>query len=140
MTPTLAALTGFVAWSLFLLVVMEAIRSKMVIAKEVPANGFRPDNANLSPFMQRLARAHANCLEGLPIFGGLMLIAVVSGKSSLTDPLAFAFLGARVLQSSIHLVSISPAAVTLRFSAFAVQMAIGAYWAVRLLAAQGGPQ
>jgi hypothetical protein len=27
--------------------------------------------------MQRLARAHANCVEGLPIFGGLMLIAVI---------------------------------------------------------------
>jgi uncharacterized MAPEG superfamily protein len=134
MTPTLAALTGFIAWTLFLLVVMEAIRSRMVIAKEVPANGFRPDNANLSPFMQRLARAHANCLEGLPIFGGLMLVAVVSGKSSLTDPLAFVLLGARIVQSSIHLASLSPTAVTLRFSAFAVQMGIGAYWAVLLLA------
>lgn len=135
MTPTLAALAGFIAWTLSLLVVMEAIRSKMVVAKEVPANGFRPDNANLSPFMQRLARAHANCLEGLPIFGGLMLIAVVAGKSSLTDPLAFVLLGARIVQSTIHLASLSPTAVTLRFSAFAVQMGIGVYWAFLLLAA-----
>lgn len=128
MTPTLAALTGFIAWTLFLLVVMEALRSKMVVAKQVPANGFRPDNANLSPFMQRLARAHANCLEGLPVFGGLMLIAVVSGNAALTDPLAFVLLGARIVQSSIHLASLSPTAVTLRFSAFAVQMEIGVYW------------
>ena len=135
MTPTLAALTGFIAWSLFLLVVMEAIRSRMVVTKEVPANGFRPDNSNLSSFMQRLARAHANCLEGLPLFGGLMLVAVVSGNSSLTDPLAFVLLGARIVQSSIHLASLSPAAVTFRFSAFAVQMGIGVYWAYRLLAA-----
>lgn len=133
MTPTLAALTGFIAWTLFLLVVMEAIRSRMVITKEVPANGFRPDNANLSPFMQRLARAHANCLEGLPIFGGLMLVAVVSGNAALTDPLAFVLLGARIVQSSIHLASLSPAAVTFRFSAFAVQMGIGVYWAFLLL-------
>jgi uncharacterized MAPEG superfamily protein len=133
MTPTLAALTGFIAWTLFLLVAMEAIRSRMVITKEVPANGFRPDNANLSPFMQRLARAHANCLEGLPIFGGLMLVAVVSGKSSLTDPLAFVLLGARIVQSSIHLASLSPTAVTLRFCAFAVQMGIGVYWVFLLL-------
>jgi uncharacterized MAPEG superfamily protein len=135
MTPTLAAFTGFIAWTLFLLVAMEAIRSRMVVAKEVPANGFRPDNANLSPFMQRLARAHANCLEGLPIFGGLMLVAVISGKSSLTDPLAFVLLGARIVQSSIHLASLSPIAVTLRFSAFAVQMGIGVYWAFLLLTA-----
>jgi uncharacterized MAPEG superfamily protein len=134
MTPTLAALAGFIAWTLFLLVVMEAIRSKMVVAKEVPANGFQPDNANLSPFMQRLARAHANCLEGLPIFGGLMLVAAVSGNAALTDPLAFVLLGARIVQSSIHLASLSATAVTLRFSAFAVQMGIGVYWAFLLLA------
>ena len=135
MTPTLYALTGFVAWSLALLVLMEAIRSKMVMTGEVKANGFQPDNANLSPFMQRLARAHANCVEGLPIFGGLMLIAVVAGQSAVTDSLALVFLGARIVQSLIHLSSLSATAVWLRFSAFAVQMAIAVYWAFGLLVA-----
>ncbi len=138
MTPTLTALTGFVAWTLFLLVVMELIRSKLVMTKAIQANQFRPDNANLSPFMQRLARAHANCLEGLPIFGGLMLIAVLAGKSAVTDPLAYTLLGARVLQSVLHLTSLSVAAVTLRFAAFAVQMGIAVYWALRLLFAPQG--
>ena len=135
MTPTLTALTGFIAWTLLLLVVMELIRSKLVMTKAIQANQFRPDNANLSPFMQRLARAHANCLEGLPIFGGLMLIAVLAGKSAVTDPLAYTLLGARVLQSVLHLTSLSVAAVTLRFAAFAVQMGIAVYWAFRLLGA-----
>jgi uncharacterized MAPEG superfamily protein len=135
MTPTLTAFAGFAAWSLFLLVMMETIRVKLVLTRAVPANGFVPDNANLSPFMQRLARAHANCVEGLPIFGGLMLVAVLSHRSAVTDPLAYVFLAARILQSLMHLSSISNAAVTLRFSAFAVQMAIAVYWAVRLLAA-----
>ena len=134
MSPTLSALTGFIAWTLLLLVLMEAIRSKLVLTREVPANGFQPDNNNLSPFMQRLARAHANCLEGLPIFGGLMLVAVAAGKASVTDPLAYALLAARVVQSLIHLASVSPAAVTARFIAFSVQMGIGVYWAARLLA------
>lgn len=133
MNPTLTALTGFVAWSLLLLVLMEVIRSKLVLTKAIPANGFNPDNSNLSPFMQRLARAHANCVEGLPIFGGLMLIAEIAGKSAVTDPLAYIFLVARILQSVIHLCSVSELAVTLRFSAFAVQLAIGVYWAVRLV-------
>ena len=133
MNPTLTALVGFIAWSLFLLVLMEAIRSKLVLTKAVAANGFTPDNSNLSPFMQRLARAHANCVEGLPVFGGLMLVAVLAGKSSVTDPLAYTLLGARVLQSVIHLSSLSAPAVTLRFTAFAVQMGIGVYWACRLL-------
>lgn len=135
MTPTLTALTGFLAWTLFLLVLMEVLRSRLVLAKEVAANGFQPDNGNLSPFMQRLARAHANCLEGLPLFGGLMLVATVSGQAALTDPLAYVFLGARIVQSLIHLASLSATAVTLRFSAFLVQTGIGVYWAWRLLAA-----
>jgi uncharacterized MAPEG superfamily protein len=133
MNPTLTALTGFVAWSLFLLVLMEVMRSRLVVIKVVPANGFTPDNANLSPFMQRLARAHANCVEGLPIFGGLMLIAAVAGKTGLTDSLAYVFLGARIVQSVIHLGSTSSLAVTLRFLAFAVQLSIGVYWAIQLL-------
>lgn len=133
MSNTLLCLTLFVAWSLLLLVLMEAIRAKMVFSKEIPANGFLPDNSNLSPFMQRLARAHANCLEGLPIFGSLMLIAVVAGKTGMTDSLAALFLAARIVQSLIHLCSVSPLAVTLRFSAFVIQMAIAVYWAILLL-------
>jgi uncharacterized MAPEG superfamily protein len=135
MSTTLIALTGFIAWTLALLVLMEVIRSKMVLTKQVQANGFQPDNGNLSPFMQRLARAHANCIEGLPIFGGLMLVAVFTNKSALTDPLAYVLLGARIFQSAIHLVSVSEHAVTLRFTAFAVQMVIAVYWCVKLLVA-----
>ena len=58
------------------------------------------------------------------IFGGLMLLALATGRASVTDPLAFVLLGARLVQSGIHLSSLSSTAVTLRFSAFAVQMGI----------------
>ncbi|RRJ83798.1 MAPEG family protein [Aestuariirhabdus litorea] len=134
-SPTVIALLGFIGWSLFLLVLMESIRSKMVLAKEIAPNGFNPENSNLSPFMQRLARAHANCIEGLPVFGGLLLVAVVTSNTSITDPLAYVFLGARIAQSLIHLASLSPLAVTLRFSTFAVQMGIGVYWCYTLFEA-----
>jgi len=93
-SPSAIALTGFIAWALLLLVLMEIIRTALVASGKVAANGFAPDNAGLSPFMQRLARAHANCLEGLPIFGGLLLVALVTGHTSITDPLAYWFLGA----------------------------------------------
>ncbi|QSX42148.1 MAPEG family protein [Shewanella cyperi] len=134
-SPTIIAFLGFIAWALFLLVLMESIRSKMVITKEVAPNGFNPENSNLSSFMQRLARAHANCIEGLPIFGGLMIAALVTSNAAITDPLAYIFLGARIVQSLIHLASLSPTAVTIRFSAFAVQMIIGVYWCYKLLEA-----
>lgn len=132
-SPTAVALTGFIAWTLFLLVLMEGIRSKLVLTKVRAANSFTPSNAGLSPFMQRLARAHANCLEGLPIFGGLMLVALATGRTAVTDPFAFVLLGARIFQSVIHLTSLSSAAVTLRFSAFAVQMVIAVFWSGMLL-------
>ena len=132
-SPSAIALTVFIAWTLILLTLMEIIRSQLVLQGKVPANGFTPDNANLSPFMQRLARAHANCLENLPIFGGLLLIAIATGSTSVTDPLAYVFLAARIFQSIVHLTSISATAVTIRFAAFAVQIAIGLYWAFSLL-------
>lgn len=132
---TTLALTAFIAWTLALLVLMEALRAALVLRGKVPPSGFRPDNGNLSPFMQRLARAHANCLEGLPIFGGLMGVALVTGQAALTDPLAFWLLGARLVQSLVHLASIGDMAVNLRFAAFSVQMGIAAWWAWRLLAA-----
>ena len=133
MNSSLLALTGFVTWTLLLLVLMESLRSRLVLLKALPSNGFQPDNGNLSPFMQRLSRAHANCLEGLPVFGGLLVIAALAGQTAITDPLALVLLGARVVQSLIHLASLSVMAVNLRFSAFAVQMLIALYWAFALL-------
>jgi uncharacterized MAPEG superfamily protein len=133
MASSSLALTGFIAWALLLLVWMEVLRTQLVLRGRVAANGFRPDNAGLSPFMQRLARAHANCVESLPVFGGLLLVAIATDRTGITDTLAGLFLAARIVQSVVHLLSVSPLAVTIRFSAFAVQMAIGLYWACRLL-------
>ncbi len=134
MSVTACALVGFVAWTLFLLVLMEAIRTFLVLTGRMPANGFSPDNAGLSPFMQRLARAHANCIEGFAVFGALLAVAIMTSRTAVTDPLALWLLGARIVQSAIHLASVSAIAVSLRFAAFALQMAIAVYWVVRLMA------
>ena len=88
MSNTAYALTGFVSWALFLLVLMEVIRTYLVVTGKVAANGFTPDNGGLSPFMQRLARTHANCIEGLPVFGGLLAIAIMTSRTDVTDRLA----------------------------------------------------
>lgn len=134
MSTSATALTLFIAWTLILLVAMEAIRSWMVLTGHRRSNEFSPDNANLSPFMQRLARAHANCLEGLPIFGGLLLAAIASGRHDLTDTLAPWLVVARILQSTTHVASTSVVAVNVRFAFFAVQVAIAITWTGFLLA------
>jgi uncharacterized MAPEG superfamily protein len=111
---------------------MEGLRSQLVFSKTVASNAFRPDNANLSPFMQRLARAHANCIETLPVVGALLLVAIATGRTTVTDPLAPWLLAARIVQSSVHLASLSVAAVNIRFAAFAVQVVIAIYWTLSL--------
>ena len=133
-TVSASVLTTFIGWSLLLLILMEALRTRLVVNRTVTSNAFVPDNSNLSPFMQRLSRAHANCLEGLPIFGGLLLVAIATDRTSDTDGLAPWLLVARVVQSSVHLFSLSVPAVNIRFSAFAVQIGIAAYWVWALLA------
>jgi uncharacterized MAPEG superfamily protein len=127
------ALVGFIAWTLLLLLLMELARVRLVVASKFDPRQFRPDNANLSPFMQRLARAHANCVESFPVFAGLLLVALVTGQASVTDPLALLLLGARIVQSSVHVASLSTMAVNVRFLAFALQVLIALYWAYGLL-------
>lgn len=133
MSHSAVVLVLLISWALALLVLMEVIRVYLVLTGQSRSNEFKPDNANLSPFMQRLARAYANCLEGLPVIGGLLLVALVTGRTEITDPLAPWLLGARVVQSSIHLASVSVLAVNARFAAFATQMTISVYWAWALL-------
>jgi uncharacterized MAPEG superfamily protein len=113
---------------------MEAIRSYLVLSGRARSNEFKPDNANLSPVLQRLARAHANCVESFPIIGGLLLVAIATGRTGVTDALAPWLLLARIVQSVIHLASLSVLAVNARFLFFAVQMAIAVYWTWALLA------
>lgn len=126
-------LTLLIAWALLMLVLMEVLRARLVMKGSIAGPEFKPDNANLSPFMQRLARAHGNCIEGLPIFGGLLMVALLTSRAGVTDVLAPWLLLARVVQSCVHLWSLSVAAVNIRFLAFTVQMAIALYWCWALL-------
>lgn len=48
------AFIGFIAWTLLLLILMVSLRAGLVLSGKIKSNGFQADNANLSPFMQRL--------------------------------------------------------------------------------------
>lgn len=127
-SATAIALTGLISWTLFLLILMEGVRIRHLLAGRVKANEFKPDNSNLTPFLQRLARAHANCYESFPIIGGVLIVALLTNRTAVTNGLAYWLLGARLVQSTIHTISTNVLAANLRFFAFAVQMAIAAYW------------
>jgi uncharacterized MAPEG superfamily protein len=74
----------------------------------------------------RLNRAHMNCVESLPVFASLVLVATVAGlRLPVLDTAARIVLAARVGQSLAHLSSGSNLAVNVRFAFFIVQ--VGCY-------------
>ena len=132
MSPSALALVGYVAWMLLLAITILLLRTALVLAKKRAANSFSPSGEEISPFSNRLCRAHANCYENLPIFAALILLALVTDNAGITDSLARWALVARVAQSTVHLISTSELAVTLRATFHSVQLGIEAYWVVQL--------
>ncbi len=133
MTDTLLALILYSTWMIILLVVIASYRSFYTLAGKKAANSFDPDGSDVSKLSGRLCRAHANCYEFFPIAGGLLLAALATGNTGLTDPLAMYFIEARLLQSAIHIISTSVIAVYVRFALFLAQAIICAYWVMQFL-------
>ena len=135
MSPTVVALLGFAAWSLFLVLCLGCYRIVRVSTENRAPNSFSASGEDLPRFGRRLTRAHANTYEFLPVAGAVMLCALATGQTAVTDGLAYAFLGARLAQSVTHLVSTSNPAVLLRFLFFAAQVLIVTWWIISLLGA-----
>lgn len=132
-SPTAVALLGLAAWMLVLLFVMVNQRGLLVLSGKMRVNAFAPDGSNTPEgFGRRLVRAHANCVENLPLLFAVLLYALATGNTAITDGLAVLLLAARVFQSVTHLISTSPIFVWLRFSGFLVQLLIVAWWLLRL--------
>lgn len=132
MTPTAAALLGFAAWTILLVMTLGVLRTGLVFAGKRKANEFKASGDDLAGFGSRLTRAHANCYENLPVAGAILLYAIATSQTAITDELAFAFLGARILQSLTHLVSTSRPAVLVRFAFFLAQLVIIIIWLLKL--------
>jgi uncharacterized MAPEG superfamily protein len=132
MTPTALALLGFALWTILLVVTLGFYRTGLVFGGKKKSNEFKPSGEDLEGFGYRATRAHANCYENLPVAGAVLLFAIATNQTAITDPLAFAFLGARVLQSLTHLASTSRIAVLLRFAFFIVQIVILVFWILAL--------
>ncbi len=132
MTPTATVLLSLVAWTLLHLMALGALRSYLVMTAGRAANSFAPQGDDLEGFGKRLTRVHANCYEFLPIASLVLLYAIATGQTAMTDGFAFAFLGARIAQSITHVISTSNAFVLIRFGFFFVQIAIVIFWLLKL--------
>lgn len=126
MNIPVAVLLGFAGWTLLILLVFIGVdRWSKILTGRARLTDFRPDVPHGGPLYRRAMRAHANCLESLPVYGAIVLALHTAGATSpLLDALAVALLVARVLQSLTHiLLEETDRAVLIRFSFFAVQLA-----------------
>jgi uncharacterized MAPEG superfamily protein len=136
MGMSLWSLLGFTAWTLLLVLGVAVYRSVMVLGgKRRPNAWVRNQPAQDPDILERLSHAHANCLENLPPFAAVILVAGLTGKLALTDPLAGWYLALRICQSTVHLTGISPWQVRIRFSFFVAQLLLLGWMMGRLVGA-----
>lgn len=132
MNNTELAMLGYVSWFLILLVAIELFRTYVVLKTGRAANAFTVDGSDVSPFMNRLSRAHANCYESFPFIGGILLYVIASGTTEVTNSMALWLLGARIAQSVTHLLSGAAIFAQIRFLFFVMQIVIVIYWLIRI--------
>ncbi len=128
MSTTAIALIGMVMWSVALTFGLVFTRVAAIMKGEKELNAFQADGRDLNAFGLRMTRSHANALENLALAVGLMLLAIATGHTDITDKLAMVVLYARIAQSVVHILSTSTPMVMVRATLFSVQMLIFAYW------------
>jgi len=118
-------LLGFAGWTLLVLLAgVGARRWELICRGDAALTSFPADIPHGSDAYRRAVRAHANCLENLPVFGALVLIAAAAGLHSHDmDVLAVIVMAARIAQTSIHVCFAERnATVALRFAFFLLQV------------------
>jgi len=125
MTTPLAALLGFALWTLAVLIFTVGVhRWSLILIGRAGIHQFPADAPAGPDWYRRAVRAHANCIENLPVFASIVGVATASGaKGAALDALALAVLGARVGQTVAHVAfPQTRRVVSVRFSFFCVQL------------------
>jgi uncharacterized membrane protein YecN with MAPEG domain len=125
MTIPMWMLLGFATWTLLLLMAIVGVyRWANILFWQAPIASFRSDQLEGADWYKRGTRAHANCVENLPVFGAIVAaISVVGVEGFAIDALSSVILVARVCQSLVHVShKQTDAFVAVRFSFFTVQL------------------
>lgn len=98
---------------------------------------FAADGTGGADWYKRATRAHANCIENLPVYGAIVLAARGAELDDpLLDALACTLLAARVIQSVVHIsFTQTNRIVSVRFSFFFVQFLCMSWMAVHIAVA-----
>ena len=124
MTVPVWMLLGFATWTLLLLLFTIGIyRWSRIFSGRVAVRNFPADATGGEEWYRRATRAHANCIENLPVFGAIVFgLYVGNVASGLVDALAVTVLIARILQSLVHVCLVhTNTAASVRFAFFFVQ-------------------
>jgi uncharacterized MAPEG superfamily protein len=125
MTLPVWMLLGFATWTVLLLLVTVGIyRWSRILTGRVPISEFRADQVEGKDWYKRSMRAHANCVENLPVFGAIVFALYAGHIASATvNVLAVAILAARIMQSLVHVCLVQTnTVVSFRFGFFFVQI------------------
>lgn len=128
-------LVGFAAWTVLLLLATVGVyRWSRILTGRVAIRDFRADQIEGAEWYKRAMRAHANCVENLPVFGAIVFgLYVGNVGSALIDALAVAVVVARVMQSLVHVCFVQSNTVTsVRFGFFFVQI-VSFLWLIGIL-------
>jgi uncharacterized MAPEG superfamily protein len=120
-----ASLLGFAIWTLGLLMFTIGIhRWSRILTRKSAIHEFPADAPNGPDWYKRATRAHANCIENLPVFTAIVVAASAAGvEGPALDALGVGILCARVGQTVTHVAFVQTArAVSIRFSFFTVQL------------------
>jgi uncharacterized MAPEG superfamily protein len=125
MTIPMWTLLGFATWTLTLLIVtVGGYRWFNILFASARIASFRSDQLEGDDWYRRGTRAHANCVENLPVFGAIVFVITSTGVSGpVVDSLCTAVVVARLCQSLVHISHAqTDAFVAVRFSFFSVQI------------------
>lgn len=123
MLPELMLL-GFAAWTLLLLLAtVGAYRLSRVFRGRAGMSEFPADHVDGQDWYVRSMRAHANCVENLPVFAVLVFALGAFGVADpLADFLCVVILAARIPQSLVHVcLAQTDRVVSVRFALFFLQ-------------------
>ena len=125
MTTPVWVLLGFAVWTLLALMGSVGFyRWSRILTGRAELAEFRADEPHGSDWYRRAMRAHANCVENLPVYGAITLAIVATGaRGPSLDILAIVLLAARVLQTLTHILwRPTNRVVGVRFSFYLVQV------------------
>ena len=131
-------LLGFAIWTVLLLFGSVGVyRWSRILTKRVQIKEFRADQIEGHDWYQRAMRAHANCIENLPIFTAIVFALYVADIGSETiNRLSIVILIARILQSSVHVLFEQTNTVAMfRFIFYFIQIICFLWLAVNIVVA-----